>query len=707
MLTTQVPAVVTTAAEKIAPSALSFFVGRLYERIGGNSYSKTSRKHLAILIESYSRHLKRTECPPLWKLDANNRPTLYFQGDDFSKLYTSNTTDASMRNYPSETKTISQNIIAYLNERKQRWVGGSRPGDLLEQFLCEWLDWSTNSLPTIGYDAKDITILKQRLAYIDDIILNDFLFNYGWFNRKHNKYECFEVIKHSLTECLSLAKQEKMRVCVTQKLDVMRSNMVNLLLQSLDVIYYCRKTDMSKVPLRIDYTTIDSSPLKTFANSQILKEIIYKAGTGAFTLKETKPTTPLIYQYFDKNNNPLPITWNDKTKKVVRDLPVWVPDLNEPEVLNQLQNIGSAIIHYAEIKKIIEKTQNVAAQSGNTWAYADATGKRLIKAIIYLHNSTLLNLQNLIEEFIREQNTLRGTFAKIQRNKQQNSSSANQQMLQQAVLQINNYASNLFETMKEIEQQLLEYDINTPLEINQLKQDLYSQVNDNLEVNHPSKVHEFKLDTTIPESEPTTSFDFPLKINANHKLIYVTPSLQHFAFNEPKTPNILIWKIGESYHDWVINFFINNKKFLDNYATLVKNFQLACQTNNTADINEKHNQLTDALKLFLKKINDERPRWRLFPPTAGWPFNRTAREFASLFTAELTVVKSKLALAVEQALEKAKQQPSTTALIAGLTNSKPGKLLIIAEKTETTEIGRNATFNPPQQLTKQDYRIRI
>ncbi|MES2219310.1 MAG: hypothetical protein V4501_12980 [Pseudomonadota bacterium] len=686
---------VTNVTEKIAPSIISFLLGRLYEKISGNSYSELSRKHLLILKEVYTEQFGQSNYPAFWALDDSYRPTSFIQDDEL-KLSVTNVSDSAKRNYPHQTRMISQNIIAYLVKRKNRWLGGGNPGDLLEQFLREWLQWSAKTLPTMAYDSDAIIILNNRLKYIEAVMRNVHLFNYGRFTRTPNKYDCFKTIKSNISKCLSLAKQEKMRTDATQMFDVMRTNMAELLHESVNVIYYARKTDVSALPLNIlEYVTDSANPIKQSCSGQMLNELIYKAGIAAFTLEETSLKLGIEDYYFDGDNKVIAIVSKN------HDFPIWVTTpAQKQEVFSAIHQLGAAILRYAEVKKLMEKARDLAAKSGNVWAYADENGKRSIENLKFLHNSALKNLQSLILQFIRQQNALLSDRMDTLRNKEQNSSTANHEYIENAEKNINALSKKLFTKMADISEQLSEYDGKSLLEINDMKLDLYRHINQTLQRNHPAQAKDRKLDETIVQCAPNTeAFEFPLKTCDSNRLSYEKESLKRFTFKN--SPSIITntWRVGMSYTDWTTYFFSHNKTFFSDYAELVKNFRLACQAGNVVEIKNIGDDLTTAIEQFSQQIVDERPRWRLIPFTAGWPFNRAARQFAAIFTIELTIKKTEMQTAVDQVIQSFSNTNSTCLINATLTTLQSSEPNVAKDATSQPTLTSSLTVHDDQQFT--------
>ena len=455
------PAVAVTAAEVAAPGILGFILGRWSEQFFGNSYSKLSRMQLTNLINLYNKSFKTTEHPLLWKLDSKNRPEKFFHGDDFRFYIECNFRNPGRRNYPHQSKMIRENIIAYLNQRRKRWVAKGNPGDLLEQFLGEWLEWSTNNLPFMGYDTAALETLQKRLDYIVSVINDPFILPYGRITRANNKYICFNIIRDNLQACQLLAKQEKIRVSATEKFEDLRTNMAQLLQDSLNIIYYIRRTPVSDKPFDIPvFANKTDHPIKSSQSGRMLNETIHKAGLAAFILSREKLEEKCENRYFDENKSPIMVDWLDRKTNLTPDLPVWViSNMDIQQTLQLIQNLCVAILRYTEIKNLIEVARDLSSQSGNVWAYADKTGKHAIVAVEFLHKAALKALIDTTQELINQQNSLRSTY--IQKYRKKDEGADNYLKLIDTHDRVKDCNNQLTMTMNDIRVQLDEFPIES------------------------------------------------------------------------------------------------------------------------------------------------------------------------------------------------------------------------------------------------------
>jgi hypothetical protein len=656
-----IPAAAISAAEFAAPGILGFIIGRWSGQIADNSYSKYSRSQLSALITIFKKSISANDYPLLWKLDSNNRPERFFRGDDFRSYVEPNFRNPSRQNFSHQSRMITENIAAYLNQRKKRWVGKGTPGDLLEQFLGEWFEWATNSLPYMGYDTTALETLQKRLDYIDKVIGDPFILPYSRLPipRTNNKYVCFNIIRDNIESCLSLAEQEKIRVSATEKFEDLRTNIAQMLQDCLHIIYYTRGTVVADKPFDIvAFAKTADHSVKSSPSGKMLNETIHKAGVAAFILSRVPLEDKCENRYFKDDKSAKVVDWLDSKNNSNADLPVWVRNNNDiQESLQYLQNLCAAILQYAEIKNLIEVARDLSSQSGNVWAYADKTGKHAIVAVEFLHKAALKNLTDTIQLLLNQQNKLRGSY--IQQQRKKDAGAENYLKLEEIHEKIKRYYEQLTKTMSDIRVQLDAFPIESEAQINELKQIFYTSINTAFNKSHPDKAQAYLLDiprierNEVAEKVEPTLFDFPLVDTNKDEVRYETPELQDYSFTKPAPEIDITWQLGGNYETWTRDFFINNIGFLTRYAQQVISFQAALTNKAPNDIISCFQALNLTLESFAAKINDERPKWRLLPLTLGYPFNAKARHFTKLILAEVAIKRTYLQQCVQQTVPPA------------------------------------------------------
>lgn len=113
------------------------------------------------------------------------------------------------------------------------------------------------------------------------------------------------------------------------------------------------------------------------------------------------------------------------------------------------------------------------------------------------------------------------------------------------------------------------------------------------------------------------------------------------------------WTMGDDYKRWVRGFFTCNTEIAV-YQEKSEDLQEAILGNSPMD---KITKVSDELKSIIVKLKSkillERPQWRLFPPTLGWPFNKEARNFSEALLAVFDAEENKIKPALEIACKKA------------------------------------------------------
>ena len=643
------------AAEKIAPSLFSLAFTNMYDWWLGKKYSKRNREHLETLKKIYSKHFKGAALPDNFFLDGNNRPLHYHQTNDFSTYALPGPDDRSSRNFPYSSDNMQGALQHYLTVRRNRTFGGGAEGDLLEQFLGEWLTWSTHSLPGMLYaDPITIPTLQKRLNYINDIISNLYLFNYSALpTRKNNKNACFEMIKESLEQAIKLAEQEKQRSAARELLELTRTSISRILTKCLNMVFFTRKSETNCKNLDIVNFLNNKHPeiRKTYTGA-MLHEVIRMAGTQTFTLLNTEMPTDHAYEFFNDQNTPQKIDW---TEDYSDDSPVWVTDEKQKRLfVVSVQNLCAAMLRFAEVKALVEEAYDLAGSGGNLWAYANKEGKKALQGLIFLHDTEIANLYTTVQAFYDKQVTARTTHMKLNKNKEKNNSNLNFNNVIETWPDVSKLFEQLKQTMAELDKQQKNFPENGEELISEQQQKFYRHTNHIFRTAYPKIADQYLLDTQASALEiyaPDESFRnkvlfiasrFKLPFNGN--TLYKAAEYAGFHNEIPAIENINNipepWELGNDYQDWAENFFTRHRKQFAEFTATENAYHEAILKVSSDDIVRLGEQMKGIIKAIEIIVKAEEPKWRfkylIWPVTAGYPFNRSAHRFANLLIADLT-----------------------------------------------------------------------
>jgi hypothetical protein len=691
-----------TPPASTTPPLISLVFTKLYDWLLGNAYSKQSREHLQILKNIYTKCFNTSSYPANWNLKSNNQPEFSYTGSDFSNYAQPGVNEASVKHFPYYSVSMSDTIITYLNTRKNRRFGSGNPGDLLEQFLGEWLQWSTNSLPNMEYDATTIAKLKNRLTYIDTVIGNIYLFDFSPFvKRKNNKNACLQMIKQNIELAIELAEQETQRRAAKQLLDQARTNISILLTHCINIIFYARKTATKDKVFNInDYVKDDAYPevMKTHTG-KMLYEVILLAGVESFTLQRTVTDTKHTFQYFDAHNVAQKIDW---TSNVLNDAPIWIEsDKSKEKTATQqrsytviIQDLCAAVLRFAEVKKLIEEAYDLTGLAGDLWAYVDKTGKRSIEALLVLYKSELAKLEKAFKDFYDSQTKMRTAYMTKISRKEKNDSNLNFNKIIDKWPQVPELFSQLAITLGEISDKLQNFPANAETAINIKQQQFYQHINEVFQHSYPAEAEKYhlecqtsaltifandsgspRLNTSLQEDNTLSANRFILqrfKLPFNGAVLRDVKKYADFHNGDVKTDNINAipeaWRLGQSYSDWSENFFNRNRLLFQHYDQLEEKYHEAIKLCDATQIETCRRAIKQALLDIYNKIDSERPKWRfkylIWPVTIGKPFNREASKFATLLMTDLGTtykkVKEHATTAIQAITQYNASQNSTT-----------------------------------------------
>jgi hypothetical protein len=671
---------ITPAKGAVAGAVAGVIVSQLsaliYEKITGDAYSESDRKKLNELKRLYEESFQLT-APVNWELDSNHCPTHRVKSQKWS-LYIKQLLNSKrlVGHYHYQSNLIAEYASTYLIQRGKRWFGSGKLGDLIEQFLGDWIHFALNDLPTFGFEEEAIQKIKQRIKYIEQVQKHENIFQFGIVTRQKNKLDTIESIKQQLQTCLEVAAQELLRQCARDKFNRCRSDITALLLACVQTMYYGRQTDVHYEPLELlrfiepdgKFLTVAAKDLyagiKVTYTGSIMAEVISLGGLESFgTLGEQKINLKETC-YYDENFKIKPISW-DKRKS---DFPIWVTAGTVEQCLNEFQQFGESILRVAKLKKLVEDAYDLTGKIGDLWAYGDTKGKLSLKALLFLLEKEINLLKKRFDVFYHYHNTQRHIYNLQHRinpaeqfNPNFNKVDAHKENIEQLYQSIINSSASLKEKMvntpsnmvKRIDakkhkfyQSLVCYLKNfypdSNAEFNLLEQNEQESINKDELKNNLSEVN-VEIQTDTQNAHKDFSLIWPLKFHSEYStyLYLDKPEFKPFFISPKNLISNNKWQLGQNYGDWINGYFVHNTLNYQNFQSEIKALQDKCNGLESEEkIDSLVKKLQNRIKQLRQKVEDERPAWRfkfsLWPiRTKGWPFNRGADRFAELLLKEL------------------------------------------------------------------------
>ncbi|OAI45982.1 hypothetical protein AYO45_01870 [Gammaproteobacteria bacterium SCGC AG-212-F23] len=685
-------------------------VVEIWEKLTSPAYSEKERERLTTLKTLYQDNLLGMSSPVFWELDSKHCPTHRIKSQDWSRYVHQLQIGKDNQGYfYYHAKLIAQYASSYLQERggRNRTENG-KSGDLLEQFVSEWIHFALNELPTFDCNERSIQKIKQRLAYIKEVRNYPHLFEYGALTREKNKFDMFVNIEQQLEACLELANQEALRKCARDEFTNCRRETATLLASGVSVLYHLRTTKVHHEPLELKTFSYETSQqlsvaaskiyprIREFHTGSMLHEVVVKAGLESFGSSATtlKPK-PIQLSYFNDGLQPLPIKWDTKKD----DLPPWVTDKNKQ--LLQFQVYSESLLRIAQLKRLIEDAYDLVGGVGDIWAYGDKEGKKSLETLLFLLEAELADFDARFKSLYDYHDKARAAYNhehKINASDDINRNFGNvthqKEMIEKA-------SSSLKTIVKSINAQMARFPKDAPQLINEKKKAFYRSISQFIKKFRPEQTDKFayadeheasvspstisdrtqettpiSLATptvaTVKKLSPALTFTFTLAVkeDAQHKGYYFLDKaeFQPFKYSTPAQTGIESnWQLGGKYEHWTKSYFTRNHTSNLNYQQLAMRFSTAIEQSTSSDeIKRLSAELTSNIQAQKDKIEAERPKWRFkfgFWPirTKGWPFNRDANEFADKVLNELSGIETQIPTAIAYA-EKRINNPQSTQL---------------------------------------------
>jgi hypothetical protein len=654
------------------------------EKLVGDKYSPESESKLADLINLYRQTLHVDREPTNWQLNDEKRPIYCFLSHRKYERYVEEQNQHKTRimNFNYYSWIIVETITQYLEQRKQRYIGQGRTGDLLEQFLGEWLSWAIHILPNLKYDQPCIEALKCREEYIDAIITHPTIFSRGRLNRDIEKFDVFRIIKKEISSCIRKATDEKNRLTSRDYFDTIQQNTSGLLLESLKVLYYFRSSPVYKIPLFIDdYVNSISlirpanivrklySEMKRSHTGSILYATIVQSGIDSFDLIVKNESDTRISEYLDSEFKVKPIKW-DIGKA---DLPEWLIDEKTKLLqLDKVQKLCELICRLSAIRKLIAIAYALSGGSGDSWAYGDKKGKASVLALIKIYGLELEELHKAFVDFYKEHESLLSLYNHNNKKNFRSFSSLNFRKVSIAVKEIKKIFEVLKKASLEFSIQAVNYSADSDKILNELKSLFYTGLSHFIKTYHPDKTELFQFNLEDNEELSCVFRNVSFRTDADLRLYeissfrYLFTRAQNGSLHCINQDNKVLfnisdlsitvkyhpnWSVGNNYGDWRTNFFERNKISFDNYNKLLDELTVSTKNRDSRSIKIFNQHIQRLSKLMIYQVNKEQPKWRLIPFTMGFPFHSKSRNFAELLIIDLKRKQGLLDIFISRTIE--------------------------------------------------------
>lgn len=684
------------AGASVAGEVAIQFGTYVYEKLTGDAYSEDDIKRLGELKRLYQEAFG-IAAPISWDLDDKNKPTHRVKNQKWALHVTQLLQSKRLvGHYHYQSLLIAEYASTYLTDRGSRWVGKGKSGDLVEQFIGDWINFSLNNLPTLGFEEDSIRKIEQRIQYIEQVQKHESIFQFGTVERAKNKFDTVESIKQQLQSCLHVAAQESLRQCAREKFDACRSDISALLLACVQSMYYARATNVCHEPLELlrfiepDEKFLTASAKKLYPKIKathtgaMLYEAVSLAGLESFGTLGQEESGLLWPKYFTKDCQTKEIDWTKSNS----DLPPWVAADSVNIRLKEFQLLGESVLRVANLKRLIEEAYDLTGKIGDLWAYGDKQGKLSLKALLFLLEKEVDLLKNRYESFYNYHNLQRHAYNLEHRINPKDELNPNFNKVDDQKINIDRLYASIKASSKSIQEQMEKIPENSPKRINAKKQEFYHSVSKYLKQFYPNSYPQYRLleqanqepkvnnivineDHIIDTDQPNdmTENDMPKEIILKWPLVthqqcasydYLDKKqFKNFFEKNPRKEQVdkqpKNWRLGNKYGDWMKLYFIHNKQDYADFQNKAQTLQNQAKDPTTLeDVNSAATALQNQIKILRKKIQEERPAWRfklgIWPViTKGWPFNRDANKFADLLLTDLNTTSNKIEIAIKMA----------------------------------------------------------
>lgn len=626
----------------------------LFEKMLGNSYSKANFKRYTELKRVYAKILGR-DAPHFWKLDDKNRPTFqmgnYKWSDYVRELSEGKETSGE---YSTQSSSIAKHLSTYLTERRKRWFGSGDPGDLLELYMSEWMHFALNELPTFKFDDPAVKKIKARLKYLVKIQKHEALFKGSFIGRRKNKIDTMEAVRQELLECKRRAEKQASRECAREKFKICRDSTTDLLMASLNSIYYARATPVYNEAF-IPRTFIDPAKVFITKNAQklypevksshtgtMLYELLMMSGLEAFGITNLVRDQPFKAQYFNEDFSSKSIDWSSAK----HDLPKWIEKEEAPRYLSETQQMAESVLRIAKLKGLVEEVYDLTGQLGDLWAYGDKRGRLSLEGLLFLLEKELALFYDRYEKLYQYQDTLRQSYIIARAVNPNDAASANFNLVDDQREEVEKFYGRIKAAINDLRVKLGEFSEEDVKRIDERKKLFYRSVAGHVKRYYPENYHRFQLlEQPLSQEEAAAAFGLenPLMDLAD------SPQGSSMTWIEKFFP-------GESFAQWRKKYYSRHKNEYQILANLLLQFE---DQINAAGPRDESAGLERALQSQLEQMRfkalAERPSWKLgwSSLALGWPFKRNVNKNIQIILNEFSLLSTDIKRSFDE--EKNKQ----------------------------------------------------
>ncbi|HVY53288.1 MAG TPA: hypothetical protein VHA13_02090, partial [Gammaproteobacteria bacterium] len=593
----------------------------LYENITTSAYSENDRKRLAELKRLYQEILINNP-PVVWDLDNKYKPTQrispYKWSDHLRQLTKAKN---KVGNFFYQSQLIAEYAATYLTERAGRFiVANGKTGDLLEQFMGEWINFAVQELSSYDFNETSIEKIKQRIKYIERIQKHEFLFKFGLYTRARNKFDTLESIRQQLYACAELAQTESLRQCARDKLKICSTNTSSLLLACVKAVYYARGSVVYHEPLDLkgyidpEHTFLTSTAqalypiIKSTQTGAMLYEVICTAGLESFgALAQEKKE--VSYVYFDEFHASKNITM----KNVKHDLAPWISQDIAPKFYEQTQKLLESVLRIAKLKQLAEIAFDLTGSLGDVWAYGDREGKLSLEALLYLLEKELDSFNSRFEKLYQEQNNARSAYTYKYRLNPDHNINKNYNKFDEQQEDIFKYLDTIKKAIKTIHDKLADFTQDEEKKINLKKRMFYKSVAHFFKQYYPQHYNKYE------------SLDQPMlhvaESHAEEELHQ--QSCRFFSSNKLED------SANAKFNAWRMSFVKKHKDKYIKLQNLKANFHNLVESNvSDAAIMQESELLKAQISLLKTAAAAEAPSWSF--RSLGWPFNQETHQYIAI-----------------------------------------------------------------------------
>lgn len=613
----------------VAVGTAAQVVVSIYDKIVGYSYSDADVKRLTELKHLYQETLQNMS-PVFWELDNKNNPTHRLSQQKWANHVRQLTKGKhKVGRFYYQSNLIAEYAATYLEERAKRWFANGTPGDLLEQFMSEWIHFAINELPLFDFDEISIEKIYQRIKYLEKIQKHETLFSFGIVTRRRNKFDTMESIKQQLYAGAKLAAKESLRQCAREKLDICCSHTAGLLLSAAKSIYYARSTATYHEPLDLNCYSDSRHAFQTSSAKKLypqikkthtgcmLYEFISLAGLESFGTVNLEEKERTAATYFDRVFSAKPII--DKSQDF--DLPPWIDQKEALNYITQCQNIIERALRIAQLKKLIDSAYDLTGKIGDLWAYGDKEGKLSLEALLFLLEKELESYDQCFDNWYHHQNKLRHIYNLKYRINPNTEINLNFNKVDEQFEDFKKYLESLRRAIKDIHKKMNDFTEETVRRVNTKKKIFYRSVARYMKQYYPEQSLKYQ------ELENCSLFDEEDKFPEEETAVLLKDT--YYAFD--KRP------LTESHQKWRDNFIQKHRSIHLELQKLKIQFKAKVESQISLDeIYKVAFAIKEQVKILKNKAESERSQWSW--TSMGWPFNQENEEYIDLVINDLNTL---------------------------------------------------------------------